>query len=188
MPGAFDDVPALFEDHDMGDTQHDDHSFSDDGLPSDSGDDEPSDIRDPNSELEDQSVLVQDDDVDMVGAFPRAASDLIQPKSILKPSEQSMDGAGTPRALMLSANDAWADQLQKTISPRKQDREALRRSQAYILTDSHSEHREEAKAKYGGEKDITTSIDLMNSIFGKEQLRKSQREAKQSSKGKGFEV
>ena len=191
LPGAFDDVPALYDDHDMDDTQHDEHTFLDDRLaasPSDSGDDEPSDIQDANVDPEDLSVLVQDDDVDMVGAFPRVASDSIQPKSILKPSWQSFDGAGTPRALKLSANDAWADQLQRTISPRKQNREALRRSQAYILTDSHSGHKEEAKAKYGGEKDIATSIDLMNSIFGKEQLRKSQREAKQPSKGKGFEV
>ena len=191
LPGAFDDTTAFSRDHEMEDTPQDEISFSDDRLavsPSDSSEDEPSDFVDPNDDLEDQSVIVQDEDINMAGAFPRA--DAGQPKSILKVSEQSFDGAGTPRALNLSSNDAWADQMQKTISPRKQDRDALRRSQAYILEDDtdQTDKRKARLTALGGGKDITTSIDLMNSLFGKEQSRKSQREARQSSKGKGLKV
>lgn len=192
LPGAFDDTPAFSRDHEMDDAPNDHQAFLGDRLadsPSDSGEDEPSDYRDPNHDLEDQSVIVHDEDINMAGAFPRADTD--QPKSILKVSEQSFDGAGTPRALDLSANDAWADQLQKTISPRKQDRDVLRRSQAYIPEDGDTDQAGKTNARLtarGGGKDITTSIDLMNSLFGKEQSRRSQREAKQSSKGKGLKV
>ena len=192
LPGAFDDTPAFSQDHEMDDAPKDELSFLDDRMansPSDSGEDEPSDFKDPNDDLEDQSVVVHDEDINMAGAFPRADND--QPKSILKASEQSFDGAGTPRALDLSPNDAWADQLQNTISPRKQDRDALRRIQAYIPEDKDTNQADKTKAtsaaRVGG-KEITTSIDLMNSLFGKEQLRRSQREAKQPSKGKGLKV
>ena len=192
LPGAFDETPALSQDYGMDDAPKDEDSFLGDRLassPSDSGEDEPSDFMDPNDDLEDQPVIVHDEDMNMAGAFPRTDTD--QPKSILKVSEQSFDGAGTPRALDLSPNEAWADQLQKTISPRKQDRDALRRSQAYIPEDEDTYQADKTKATMtvrGGGKDITTSIDLMNSLFGKEQSRRSQREAKQSSKGKGLKV
>ena len=193
LPGAFDDVPAVDEDQDMEVTQEDEIPFLDDRFatsPSDTGDDEPTEIQASNSHVEGHALSVHDDDIEMVGAFP--VTDLgLPPKSILKASHQTFDGAGTPKGLSLSTKDDWADQLQKTISPRKQDRQALRGSQAYMAKSQDTEQEKTPKVKLTenfGDKDIATSIDLMNSLFGKEQLRRSQRDAKQPSKGKGFEV
>ena len=193
LPGAFDDVPAVDEDQDMEVTQEDEIPFLDDRLatsPSDTGDDEPTEIQASNSHVEGHALSVHDDDIEMVGAFP--VTDLgLPPKSILKASHQTFDGAGTPKGLSLSTKDDWADQLQKTISPRKQDRQALRGSQAYMSRNQDTEQEKTPKViltENSGDKDIATSIDLMNSLFGKEQLRRSQRDAKQQSKGKGFEV
>lgn len=193
LPGAFDDVPAVDEDQEMEVTQQDEIPFLDDRLttsPSDTGDDEPTEIQASNSHVEDHVLSVHDDDIEMVGAFP--VNDLsLPPKSILKASHQTFDGTGTPKAVSLSFKDDWADQLQKTISPRKQDRQALRGSQAYLSRSQDIEQEKTPRAtltENSGDKDIATSIDLMNSLFGKEQLRRSQRDAKQPSKGKGFEV
>lgn len=193
LPGAFDDVPAVDEDHDMEVAQQDEIPFLDDRLttsPSDTGYDEPTEIQASNSHVEDHVLSVHDDDIEMVGAFP--VNDLgLPPKSILKASHQTFDGTGTPKAVSLSFKDDWADQLQKTISPRKQDRQALRGSQAYLSRSQDIEQEKTPRAtltENSGDKDIATSIDLMNSLFGKEQLRRSQRDAKQPSKGKGFEV
>ena len=192
LPGAFDDVPAVDEDEDMEVTQQDEISFLDGRSatsPSDSGDDEPTEIQASNHHGEDHALRVHDDDIEMVGAFP--VTDLGLPKSILKASHQTLDGAGTPKPLSLSIQDDWADQLQKTISPRKQDRQALRGSQAYTSGNQGIEQEETPKPtlrETSGDKDIATSIDIMNSLFGQEQLRRSQRDAKQPSKGKGFEV
>lgn len=193
LPGAFDDAPSFDEDHDMDVTQQHELSFLDDRLAvssSESGEDEPSDFQVPNGTMEDESLMVQDDDVDMIGAFPKSELE-IQPKSILKAAHHSFDGASTPRLLDLATNDDWANQLQTTISPRKQDRQALRGSQAYISRDRDTEPGETPRAAStvkAANNEIATSIDLMNSLFGKEKLRRSKRDAKVSSEGNGFEV
>lgn len=193
LPGAFDDSAAFDGDDDIEDASQIENSFSEDGLatsPSESGIDEPSELHTGTGEVKDRSLIVQDDDMDMAGSFPQPELD--ERRSLLRLSQQDTDVLGTPKRLELSVTGDWADDLQRTISPRKQDRQALRESQAYIMNDSIINGTETSKVKMVSTnstgKDLATSIDLMNSIFGKEQARKSQSGLKQSSKGKGFEV
>jgi nuclear pore complex protein Nup98-Nup96 len=73
---------------------------------------------------------------------------------------------GTPGRPLLDIDleGDWAEQLQRTISPRKQDRNALREAQNKILLD-----REYSPIKPGtiGKKGFGTSIDIMHSLFDK---------------------
>jgi nuclear pore complex protein Nup98-Nup96 len=192
LPGAFDDSAASDEDDDMEDASQTEKSFLEDSLaasPSESGIDEPSEVQAGTGGVEDRSLVIRDDDMDMAGSFPQP--ELHERRSLLGLSQQDMDVLGTPKRLEFSVTGDWADDLQRTISPRKQDRQALRENQAYMKDDSVSERNETPKVKVasiGTGNDLATSIDLMNSIFGKEQARKSQTGLKQSSKGKGFEV
>ena len=203
LPGAFDDSAAIYDDAEMKDAAQERESFLDDGLavsPSESGVDEPSEIPDVTGEVEDRSLTIRDEEMDMAGSFPQleihqlkstTTDDFFMPKSILRASQHNSNVLGTPERLEFRVTGDWADELQRTISPRKQDRQALRESQAYITKDPDSETGDAPKVKLvstGAGKDLATSIDLMNSIFGKEQARKSQNGLKQSSKGKGFEV
>ena len=114
------------------------------------------------------------------------------PTSILKGGQQrSRIGLGTPFKAKFDIENDWAEQLQRTVSPRKQDRQALRERQATFL----KEHNETddiiptqnlpSNGTTGG---FTTSIDLMKSLFGQVEATKIGDGAKQVSKGKGFEV
>lgn len=192
LPGAFDDSAAFDEDDDMEDASQTEKSFLEDSLATESsenGIDEPSEVHAGTGEVKERSLVIRDDDMDMTGSFPQP--ELYERQSLLRLSQQGKDVLDTPNRLECDVTGDWADDLQRTISPRKQDRQALRESQAYITKDSVSERNETPKAKVASistGKDLATSIDLMNSIFGKEQARKSQTGLKQSSKGKGFEV
>lgn len=198
FPGAFDDSGAVYDDDDMEDADQNEESFLEDDLaasPSESGVDEPSEVRDISGGGENRTLTIRDDEMDMAGSFPRleldepkssAADDMLMSRSTLKAPTP-----GTPRLLEFSATGDWADELQRTISPRKQDRQTLRASQAQTTKVIDCEHDETSKLKpasVGVGKDLATSIDLMNSVFGKEQARRSQGVTKQPSKGKGFEV
>jgi len=198
LPGAFDGRPALGEDDDqeMEEVQQNGHSFLDGSSarsPSDSGVDEPSDLQEGNDDFEDRSLVVQDDEMEIVGAFPQTnddqqyTGDVAQPKSILRASQMSL---GTPTRLIVNMGDDWAEQLQKTISPTKQDRHALKQSQLQLFEENDNEQEETpiAQAPVRDATGFATSIDLMNSLFGKEQQRKSGRDVKLTRKGNGFEV
>ncbi|KAF2471836.1 uncharacterized protein BDR25DRAFT_303231 [Lindgomyces ingoldianus] len=90
--------------------------------------------------------------------------DSIKPKSILKPSQPQRSVFGTPSKGQLVFDDDWANQLQRTISPKKQDRQALRESQGAVLRECEGNVGNLAKSLNG--QTIATSIDLMNSLFG----------------------
>lgn len=99
-----------------------------------------------------------EDDMDMAGSYP-APNEIDSPvKAQLPP--------GTPgRPLIdIDLNGDWAEQLQRTISPRKQNRDALREAQSKVLLD-----REFSPIKPGtiGKQGFRTSIDVMNAIFNK---------------------
>ncbi|MCJ1432977.1 Nuclear pore complex protein Nup98-Nup96 [Xylographa pallens] len=195
LPGAFDGKPAFDDDQEMAEVQENGHSFLDGGLarsPSDSGVDEPSDLQEELDRVEDRSLIVRDDDMEMIGAFPptnnehQYIEDVVQPKSILKASQMSL---GSPTRLIVNMGDDWAEQLQKTLSPKKQDRHALRQSQLQLFKEHDGEQEETpiTQAPIRDASGFATSIDLMNSLFGKEQQRKSGRDAKQGEKGNAFE-
>lgn len=198
LPGAF-DGPGLFDDDlEMEEPSDNYQSFLDERLasPSDSGADEPSELQDLNQVL-DSSLIAPDDDLEMAGSFPRAGSrdananadEGLLPKSILKVARQDHFGNGTPQRFNPSGD--WVEDLQRTISPRKQDRQALREIQGHVLEDQGDSREGTPKAAWkpnGASTKLATSIDLMNSLFGQEEARRIGRGVKQTAKGKGFEV
>lgn len=191
VPGEFDEAPAVGEDEaEMEDIQEDGPPFlaqrsvvqPDDDL------DEPSEIE-PSRTIENQSLIVraeeEDNDVtvDMVGSFPEERGS----RSILQ--NGSYDQA-TPLKALLDLHDDWAAQLQRTISPRKRDRQALKDSQALLFHDAdldmHASRTTKSPKMDGGE--ITNSIDLMKSLLGKEEMRRSVQGTGMQEARKGFQV
>jgi len=192
-PGAFDEAPTYEEeepaydenDHEMEEVNDNGQSFLGErsaASPSNSGEDEPSDIHVMGGALpEDQSLVIHDEDnamdMEMAGAFPSFNDDEVNTKL----------GYGTPGKANLGGD--WAEALQQTISPRKQDRQALRQAQAHALEDRGADPEETPTASKGkGTSKMATSIDLMNSLFGKEQARRSRRNVKQATNGKSLKV
>lgn len=193
-PGAFDDEPTYEEresiyddgDHEMEEVNSNRQSFLGQrsaASPSDCGDDEPSETYAVDDVLqEDQSLVIRDEgdamDMEMVGTFPLTGDD-----------EQGPGEYGTPGKAAFDVSGDWAEALQRTISPRKQDRQALRQTQAYGLQDPEADPEETPVASKGnGTPIMATSIDLMNSLWGKEQARRSGRKMKQAGNSNGIKV
>lgn len=192
-------LPGAFEDQELSDNEHDemekvpnDESFLDERLaasPSDSGEDEPSEVQHVIGEIEDRTLAVRDEDqdmeIEMAGAFPSPGLDETPSKSLLQL------GYGTPGKGTFNVGGDWAEELQRTISPRKQDRQVLRETQANVLKDRDVNEQKtpnDTPSGKGTGSKLVTSIDLMNSLFGQEQARRNGRNAKQTMKGKGVKV
>lgn len=208
LPGAFDDQALYEEDHEMDDIDNEEESFLDErsvSSPSEEDVDGPSETEDHSGKIEDESIIVQEDEMDIVGSYPAQelpmddeddhfllAESPFNPKSILKASQhQNLITFGTPGKSRLHISEDWAEQLQRTISPRKQDRRALREIQAHVMEDRDMDQNDRPKAATTPGADMqeyATSIDLMKSLFGQEQARRSGRSVKQVATGKGFEV
>ena len=114
-----------------------------------------------------------DHGAEMIGSFPtnqQFGARLFSPsKSILKSTQLPFD---TPGKALLDLEDDWAAQLQKTISPRKQNRDALREMQSKVLLDLPADMSPLKPRKVQVNKvDFRTSIDVMNSLFGAHQER-----------------
>jgi len=88
----------------------------------------------------------------------------MKPKSILKASQVLKPSLGTPPKNQAVFDDDWANQLQRTISPKKQDREGLRKSQGNVLREQET-HAANLSQSFGG-RQLTTAMDLMESLFG----------------------
>jgi nuclear pore complex protein Nup98-Nup96 len=88
----------------------------------------------------------------------------LPPKSILKNSQVLRPGFGTPSKGPLVFDDDWANQLQRTISPKKQDRHALRESQGNVLRERPEPV--QAMAHSTNEQTIFSRMDMMESLFG----------------------
>lgn len=201
LPGAFDNSIIFEDDRVMEATDHTNEPSLDQSLtasPSDSGDDEPSELQAQDVEIADQSLLFQDDDIEMAGSFPQGYEDadssidgdLAAPKSIMN-ADVNIYEYGTPTKLKFNPGGDWAQELQRTISPRKQDRRALRENQRNISEDPILDRDITPKAvsKLNGlSQPLVTSIDLMNSLLGKEQARRSRQGVEKGGKPKGFEV
>jgi len=110
-----------------------------------------------------------------------AFTESVKPKSILKASRAAVD---TPVKAKFSMGADWTEQLQRTVSPKKQNRQALRESQAMILKERHDIDVTPKPVMSGNA--FATSIDLMNSLFGQSTTR--QTGMKQAASRKGFEV
>jgi nuclear pore complex protein Nup98-Nup96 len=108
---------------------------------------------------------------EMAGAFPKLAATvehddtaLDQSPSKLKSILKTNDATGTPYKTARIDVDDWTEQLQRTVSPKKLNRQDLKDMQATILM----EHYEPkfVPTSTTGEMGFETSIDLMNSLFG----------------------
>ncbi|KAL5118527.1 hypothetical protein ACEQ8H_003542 [Pleosporales sp. CAS-2024a] len=96
----------------------------------------------------------------------------LKPKSILKASQLLRPSQGTPsKAHKHVFDDDWANQLQRTISPKKQDRHALRESQGNVLRDQDNATTRMAQSVANG-RNLTTAMDLMESLFGETETQK----------------
>ena len=94
----------------------------------------------------------------------------LKPKSILKASQLLRPGMDTPSKGFPAFDDDWANQLQRTISPKKQDRQALRNSQGNVLRE-HDANPTKLSQSFGS-RPLTTAMDLMDSLFGETEKQK----------------
>lgn len=205
LPGAFDNQEAFVDDAEMDDQSEDQdqESFLDDrstGSRSNDGIDEPMD-----QDVFEGQELVRVEDQDMAGSYPHAGS-------TVEPDEHSQDGDDKENSVMMSGPlmrarlramrasgsplkkklqlpyDDWAELLQRSVSPRKQDREELKRMANSIENGDLGGNEEEVtltprnRAVSDGH-GFATSIDLMNSLFGE-----TKSPVKANKAAKGFEV
>ena len=195
LPGAFDDSVMLDEQSHPVPAMS--PSFSDSRPASSTGH---SEERSPSPEMDyrndHDSVAVHDDQLDMAGSFPQVDGGSeerdLMPKSILK-STQTGNGFGTPGRLPFNKSGDWAEELRRTISPRKQDRQALRESQARVLHILDKNNDTTPKARKGlkpSQPGFATTMDLMDSIFPKEQQqdRHTKGSVRKAGQGKAFQV
>lgn len=142
------------------------------------------------------SELATVEDQDMAGSFPKpghtteqsAAShnmngEALKPKSILKASQTVNIGTPLKTGSLLFDAD-WTEQLQRTVSPKKQDRAALRANQPTASTLLETEPTRKVAIN---DKPFTTSLDLINELFKSQSGRKSV-PAKFRDSSRDFEV
>lgn len=138
--------------------------------------------------------LDEDEAMDMAGSFPnlhhtveRNASP--STNSYLGSPQPTLKPWGTPAKARLDLSGDWAEQLQRTISPRKQNRDALREIQGNAFHDRPlHDIPSPTKISSGAQpKSFTNSIDLMNSLF-QQQPRKQQAPQRMQQQPTGFEV
>ncbi|KAI9683831.1 MAG: hypothetical protein M1829_004165 [Trizodia sp. TS-e1964] len=193
LPGAFD---QSYMDEVMGDNEKsasppvEEQSFLGErsvGLPSEVDVDEPTEAMDQDEE----GGSVMDEDEEMAGSYPdfdqttgleRQALNALSLSVASTPGRPfngklSQTGFIATRQPRLTVTGDWAQQLQRTISPKKQDRNVLRELQGDYLNerDDRIERVSLAKSKGYAKKGlgISTSIDLMNSLFGQSEGKKS---------------
>lgn len=204
FPGAFDDAPVFDNDQEMQEIENNGESFLGErsvASPYENGDGEPSEFNEDAESVADNSLVIPDNEIDMVGSYPQPDVDddaeglfptesIFKPKSILKVNQPLIPASvGTPGKTLDVGGD-WAEQLQQTVSPKKQDRFTLRESQANLDNEYEFDHSETPKVgtSLRGGAGLVTSIDLMNSLFGQDERRNTNRRVKQGAKGKDFEV
>jgi len=190
VPGAFGNQGAI--DLEETDSEDEQESFVGDvsmGSNSDNGGEERTES---DGLAESEGGLYEGDEVEMAGTYP-IADDTMERAiagSQLKPTFQRLkQPQGSPAKAQLDLSGNWTEQLQRTISPRKQDRQALRELQGNIFSERNEMDSPKAKAATDDrERGFVTSIDLMNSLFRQPTGSGQSRDKKLDRKTKGFEV
>ncbi|WEW60795.1 hypothetical protein PRK78_006283 [Emydomyces testavorans] len=130
----------------------------------------------------------RDETMDMAGAFPVPDYTAEQSFPPISPQKSNFGQSRIENVneLHLNLSGNWAEQLQRTISPRKQDRQALREVQNNVFADrQNADDTPKAKSSDDKDKGFATSIDLMNSLFRPQ--KGSPRKAQPAKTQKGFE-
>ncbi|KAL6708992.1 hypothetical protein ACN47E_002119 [Coniothyrium glycines] len=174
VPGGF-GTDTLYEDEDMDDT-HEQSFLGQRSVGSLDGQQDADYSEASESELaQDQSMVDSEFRLIQTTEQAPAKDDLFKasgkPKSILKASQVLRPGTGTPSKLQPVFDDDWANQLQRTISPKKQDRHVLRESQGNVLRGQNEQPSNSLQSFRGG-RPITTAMDLMDSLFGETEKQK----------------
>lgn len=174
VPGAFGNRMGTIEDEGVESEGETEESFLEDGSAGSTIEqDGDEDVTESQQSIESEVGSDEDDEMEMAGSFPtphRTAEQDNTTGSIMSDFEhtqRSVNPWGTPSKAQLDLSGDWADQLQRTISPRKQNRDALREIQANAFADKHllDDTPKDKTATDGRQKGFTTSIDLMNSLF-----------------------
>lgn len=193
VPGSFGQSMEV-EDHEMG-SDGETESFLDEGS---TGSAAEHDDNVTESQQSGDSVVESDEDeeMDMAGSYPQLhptveREDTQSTGSGLDSTQPVSKPFGTPSKPRLDLTGDWTEQLQRTISPRKQNRDALREIQTNAFADRPLLHdgSPEQKSTISPKKGFSTSIDLMNSLFQQPRKQNAPSPLKASqSQPKGFEV
>lgn len=188
VPGGFSD-PAGYDEYDDEDDSRDESFLGERSVGSLDGQQE-ADYYESESELDQDQSMADSVSRPIHTTEPAAATEsdpfrstLKAPKSILKASQVFKPNFGTPSKGQAVFDDDWADQLQRTISPRKQDRTALRESQGHTLRE-HERSPTFATQSINA-RPFATHMDLMNSLFGETEKYQDSLSKRQ---GQGIEV
>ncbi|KAJ9151205.1 Nuclear protein 96-domain-containing protein [Pleurostoma richardsiae] len=181
LPGAFDRSEAVSDDEeDMADATQE--SFLSDrsaGSASNAvvlGKDENMDEEYAMSEDQDASAYLRyhpaaehDIDSQYLGSLAEYQE---TPGGVMRARMRAVKESNTPRKVEVTDGDDWMDMLQKTISPQKRDRAALK---SLDIADSHEQLQQSTRGDMpmarsrivSDGRGFATSIDLMNSLFEK---------------------
>lgn len=176
LPGGFDGDQSIYDDEtdmaDETDAQDENSSFLEQrGM---------SMLEDPfrssgSGNAAELAVQAEARPIDEDVIFEPEQQNTFMPKSILKQS--TLFTAGTPKRHLALTGD-WAEQLQRTVSPKKQDRHALRERQGSVMDAAPLNKSVFAASTFN------TTMDIMNSLW-----EPSGNLLKRSTGGaKGFEV
>ncbi|KAK2731766.1 hypothetical protein FQN57_003173 [Myotisia sp. PD_48] len=177
VPGAFMNQDSQLR-NDLGFEEEDGrNSFLDEGSTGSFSNN--SELHDDQDSAASEFESNRDEEMDMAGSFPLPNQTVeliptIDPYSKGQNFLKSMAKSNSPINNELNVSGNWAQQLQRTISPRKQDRHALRDIQDQIFLDKSRENTPTVgnkKTMQMQPPQFTSSIDLMNSLFGQPRQR-----------------
>ncbi|KAE8145513.1 nuclear protein 96-domain-containing protein [Aspergillus avenaceus] len=193
VPGAFGNQAMEIMDDERS-ISVDEESFLGEGSTGSTTEQEGDDVTESQQSGESEVELDEDEEMDMAGTFPSLRhtverDDTKSTGSLEENTQPVLKPWSTPPKARLDLSGDWAEHLQRTISPRKQDRNALREIQANAFTDRplHENAPQEATATDTQQKGFATSIDLMNSLFQQPRKQAVSPVKTRAAQPKGFE-
>ncbi|KAI4176121.1 MAG: hypothetical protein LQ346_007940, partial [Caloplaca aetnensis] len=196
LPGAFDEAAISDEETaEMAQVNGSIPSFLDQRLAATASDDGgPSESSNMDYQDGSQDLVVRDDQLDMAGSFPQIDGGHEQANLMdqsLLGSIQASNALGTPgRLAQFNDEGDWAEELRRTMSPRKQDRQALRDGQARVMQRKQDENDKtpKAAARHGTSRPtFANTMDLMKSLYPEEQVRRKKGKSGRAGQGKAFQ-
>src|SRR5262249_37798758 len=135
VPGAFGNQGGIDLEEEMGSEEEPESFAGDESIRSNSDNDS---IEQAASEgLAESEGGLHQDEIEMAGTYPIGNNCMEQATAggPLKSTFQRLSGPqSSPAKVQLDLSGNWTEQLQRTISPRKQDRQALREMQGNLFT------------------------------------------------------
>ncbi|KAL2813182.1 nuclear protein 96-domain-containing protein [Aspergillus cavernicola] len=193
VPGAFgNQAMETVDEQELGSEDDEDESFLEEGSTG-STERYDDDVTESQQSGESEIELDEGEEMDMAGTFPDLDRTVEHDEGINSEFTQpSLKPWNTPPKARLDLTGDWAEQLQRTISPRKQNRDALRQIQANAFHDrplGDGTPTKPAATTNAQQKSFATSIDLMNSLFQQPRKQQGQSPLKPQNnvQRKGFE-